>query len=178
MRCISSIVIVALLILLGVGVYVRLGVYDIGADEPHWPVTIYFINHLRDYSIAARDGNEVAPNLDNPAMIADGAVHFSKNCAGCHLAPGMSTNKLRVGLYPTPPKIGQKGIDDPAEAFWYIKHGIKMTGMPAWGKSISDQEIWSMVAFLRKVPQMSVAQYQRLSASAAMPTPAATSPLH
>lgn len=74
-------------------------------------------------------------------MIADGPVPFSKKCAGCHLAPDMSTNKLRVRLYPTPPKIGQQVIDNPAAAYWYIKHGVKMPAMPARGKSINAQEI-------------------------------------
>jgi mono/diheme cytochrome c family protein len=54
------------------------------------------------------------------------------------------------------------GIDDPAEAFWIIRHGIKMTGMPAWGKSMDDGSIWGMVALLQRLPEMSVDQYHEL----------------
>ncbi|HKT43001.1 MAG TPA: cytochrome c, partial [Rhodanobacteraceae bacterium] len=56
---------------------------------------------------------------------------------------------------------------DPAEAFWIIKHGLKMTAMPAWGATHDDHTIWAMVAYLQKQPRMSAAEYQSLTAHAA-----------
>ena len=53
-------------------------------------------------------------------------------------------------------------MDSPAAAFWIIKHGIKMSGMPAWGKSMDDESIWSMVAFLQQLPDMSEIRYHEL----------------
>src|SRR3546814_15521897 len=54
----------------------------------------------------------------------------------------------------------------PAQQFWIIKHGIKMTAMPAWGKTHPDPLIWDMVAFVRKLPGMSPTEYKQLVASA------------
>jgi hypothetical protein len=77
----------------------------------------------------------------------------------------MAATELSRGLYPAPPALAELGAPDPARAFWVIKHGIKASGMPAWGKSMSDEYIWNMVAFLQKMPEMSPEQYQALVAS-------------
>ena len=86
-------------------------------------------------------------------------------CTGCHLAPGMRDTEMRVGLYPKPPNLSEHGVHrKPAEAFWVIKHGLKMTGMPAWGATHDDQRIWSLVAFLQKLPELSASQYKEMVA--------------
>jgi len=73
----------------------------------------------------------------------------------------MGDSEIRRGLYPQPPLLAQERID-PKAAFWVIKHGIKMSAMPAWGTSHDDLTIWSMVAFLRKLPDLTPAQYKDL----------------
>jgi len=105
------------------------------------------------------------PPLDDPALIRMGAEHYSKMCTGCHLAPGMGRSELRDGLYPAPPNL-TRFAPDPSEAFWIIKHGLKMTAMPAWGLTHDDHTIWAMVAYLQKQPRMSAAEYQSLTANA------------
>jgi len=76
-------------------------------------------------------------------------------CIGCHLAPGVAETELSQSLYPAPPNLAKIGVDgNPSAAFWVIKHGIKATGMPAWGKSMGDEYIWGMVAFLNQLPTM------------------------
>ena len=81
-------------------------------------------------------------------------------CARCHLKPGAEDTEISRGLYPKPPGLARSTTTDPARAFWVIKHGIKATGMPAWGKSMEDSYIWDMVAFLQQLPQMSAEQYR------------------
>jgi mono/diheme cytochrome c family protein len=76
----------------------------------------------------------------------------------------MKDSELRQGLYPLPPNLSQVRVD-PKDAFWIIKHGIKMTAMPAWGASHSDQAIWTIVAFLKKLPELSPAQYKTMTAN-------------
>jgi ketosteroid isomerase-like protein len=66
---------------------------------------------------------------------------------------------MSAGLYPTPPDLTEDAHFDPAEVFWVIKHGIKSTGMPAWGKSMEDAYIWDLVAFVHKLPSLSAEQY-------------------
>ena len=83
-------------------------------------------------------------------------------CTGCHLAPGMQDSELRAGLYPQPPNLSHDPVD-PRAAFWIIKHGIKMSAMPAWGKTLDDAAIWDILSFIRKMPDMSADQYRQLT---------------
>ncbi|MDA3914429.1 cytochrome c [Oleiagrimonas sp.] len=165
MKFIKKLLILIVLIVVACGAWVWSGAYNIGADAPHWALTKKVISVLRDRSIATRaDEVKVPDNLDDPALLAEGAAHYHEMCTGCHLAPGMGDTEIRQGLYPKPPNLTHFA-PDPAEAFWIIKHGIKMTAMPAWGKTHDDQKIWAMVAYLQKQPHMSVERYRQLYAA-------------
>ena len=97
-------------------------------------------------------------------MIATGARHYAAMCSGCHLAPDETNDSdMRAGLYPKPPDLTKHLHASPAEAFWVIKHGIKMSGMPAWEVTHDDASIWGLVAFLQKLPELTPAQYQALA---------------
>jgi mono/diheme cytochrome c family protein len=148
----------------GATLFVESGFYNIGADEHHWKITLGVIGQLRDRSIAAR-ARSINPLLvADPKGIKDGAQHYAALCVGCHLAPGVNKSDIRTGLYPHPPNLPQEEVQDPQRAFWIIKHGIKMTGMPAWGKTLDDAAIWDVVAFVRKMPDMAPETYQQLLA--------------
>jgi|JI10StandDraft_1071094.scaffolds.fasta_scaffold09717_12 mono/diheme cytochrome c family protein len=146
----------------GAGVFIWSGLYNIGADDPHWMPTRMAIENLRERSIAARMADVQVPNLDDPRRIAVGAVNYSAMCTGCHLAPGITDSEIRPGLYPIPPNLSQLGSRNDKRTFWIIKHGIKMSAMPAWGKTHTDEQMWNMTAFIRKMPGMTAAQYQAL----------------
>jgi mono/diheme cytochrome c family protein len=166
MRFIKTVVFVVVLLLIAAGVGIASGAYDIGADAPHWSVTERAIELLRDRSIAQHAQGVTVPDLDDPKRMAEGAEHYAAMCTGCHLAPGQSDSELRQGLYPMPPNLSQAGVDNAAEAFWVIKHGVKLTAMPAWGKSHDDESIWNLVAFVRQLPKMTPEQYQQATANA------------
>jgi mono/diheme cytochrome c family protein len=118
---------------------------------------------LRDRSIEARLGS-IEPQLTaTPAMIKSGAEHYAVLCVGCHLAPGVAKSDLRAGLYPHPPSLAQEDIQESRRAFWIIKHGIKMSAMPAWSKTLDDAAIWDVVAFVRKMPSLTAEDYQQLA---------------
>ncbi|GAC1455787.1 MAG: hypothetical protein PVS2B3_14910 [Steroidobacteraceae bacterium] len=102
------------------------------------------------------------PDLDDPARIAAGARQYAQHCAGCHLTPGAGRSDLSRGLYPHPPNLAQQAPPDPRRAFWMIKHGIKMSAMPAWGKTLDDAAIWDVVALVRRLPFMAPEAYQQL----------------
>ncbi|AHX13355.1 cytochrome C [Dyella jiangningensis] len=151
------------------GAFIYSGIYNIGADDHHTKPMYAALNALRERSIEVRARNIPVPNLDDPKMIAEGAEHYTAMCTGCHLAPGMkeSDSEIRPGLYPQPPNLVEHGVHDPREAFWVIKHGVKMSGMPAWGTTHSDEAIWNMVAFIRKMPGMTPEQYKALAGDSA-----------
>ena len=160
--------IVGLLLLIGIGkaALIWSGAYNIAADEPHWRLTERVMETLRDRSIAVRATGIDVPDLDDESLIRAGAGNYEAMCAVCHLQPGVAETELSIGLYPAPPQLGKRPPEDPAATFWAIKHGIKMSGMPAWGKSMDDESIWGMVAFLRVLPEMSETQYrERVEAS-------------
>jgi mono/diheme cytochrome c family protein len=118
---------------------------------------------LRERSIATRIGSIQVPPLNDPKMIKDGFMHYQEDCAGCHLAPGVETSDLHTGLNPRPPVLARVvPHSTPAELFWITKNGIKMTAMPAWGQTHNDATLWSVIAFLKKLPSMTPAEYQAM----------------
>ena len=156
-----------LVVIAGGFAFIRAGIYNVGADDPHLPMTYTMLTQLRDASIAARSSQLTVPkDLLNPARITQGAGNYAAMCTQCHLAPGMASTELSKGLYPAPPNLSKETVDA-AEAFWVIKHGIKASGMPAWGGSMADDYIWNMAAFLQKLPKLDAAGYQALVASSA-----------
>lgn len=139
------------------------GAYDMAADVPHWKITSMLIGVARERSIENHAAHiRVPDDLDDPRRIAEGAAHYNEMCTGCHLAPGQSDSEMRQGLYPRPPDLARRGIADPREAFWVIKHGLKMTAMPAWGKTHDDEKIWDLVALLKVLPSIDARQWRRL----------------
>jgi mono/diheme cytochrome c family protein len=150
----------------GAVLFVELGFYNIGADDHHNKLTLAMIVQLRDRSIEARLG-PIKPQLTaTPEMVRAGAQHYAALCAGCHLAPGIAKSEVRTGLYPHPPNLAQEEMQESRRAFWIIKHGIKMSAMPAWGKTLDDAAVWDVVAFVRKMPGMSPEDYQQLAGAA------------
>ena len=140
-----------------------IGLYNVAADDPHWPFVRTFLGSTMDHSVASRDGDIVVPDLKDAKMIAAGAAEYDQLCTACHLAPGMEENKLRAGLYPKPPSFARRRRPgNPQEQFWIIKHGIKMTGMPAWGVSYPDSDMWNIVAFFQTMPNMKPDAYKAL----------------
>ena len=136
------------------------GWYDVAADEPHWSATYRVLEVTRKRSIATRAADIELPDLSDPELIRSGAGNYSAMCVTCHLSPDAAETELSIGLYPRPPRWDALGDVPPREAFWAIKHGIKASGMPAWGKSMDDRYLWGMVAFLQQFPSMTAAQYR------------------
>jgi mono/diheme cytochrome c family protein len=159
--------------LVGLGAYIYSGRYNIAADQPHWLVTSKIIETLRNRSIESRARDIVIPDLDDFRLVLKGADQYDAMCSGCHLSPGVEDSEIRQGLYPQPPALSKVRIDH-GNAFWVIKHGIKMTGMPAWGRTHDDITLWGIVAFINKLPGMTPQEYKAMvrGAKAGEGTPA------
>jgi mono/diheme cytochrome c family protein/ketosteroid isomerase-like protein len=126
------------------------------------------LDTARERGIATQANDIPTPaNLEDAQVIAAGAGEYAEMCTGCHLAPGMKETEMRAGLNPRPPEFSRGIHGTPAEQFWIVKHGIRMTGMPAWGLTHEDERLWSMVAFLQKLPGMTEADYRTLVESGA-----------
>ena len=139
------------------------GIYDFAADDPHTAPVLALLTTMREHSIERRAGDVRPPPLDDTAQVVQGAGNYEAMCIGCHLAPGMKDSELSRGLYPSPPNLSQHKVE-PAHAFWVIKHGIKASGMPAWGKSMGDEDVWNLTAFLQRLPQLDASAYEAMVA--------------
>jgi mono/diheme cytochrome c family protein len=148
---------------IGAALFVESGYYNIGADDHHTKIVLGIITELRERSIRARAATVELRYAEEPSRIESGARRYAALCAGCHLAPGVMKSEIRPGLYPHPPSLAQEDLPDGRRAFWIIKHGIKMSAMPSWGKTLDDDAIWEVVSFLRKMPDMTPETYQRIS---------------
>ena len=149
------------------GIFIYAGVYSIGADSPHSRLVYNLLQDLRQNAVArGAQGIAVPKDLNDPRRIAAGAGLYQEMCTGCHLGPGLERTEMSQGLYPPAPELARGDDLSPAEQFWTIKHGVKLTAMPAWGKTHNDELIWDMVAFIRQMPKMSPEQYKATVASA------------
>lgn len=168
MKTLKVIIALAVVAVVGIGVYIYSGAYNIGADVPHTAAVYWLAGTVREHSVSAHAQGIKVPPLNDPEMLMVGAGQYAAMCSGCHLAPGYDSNETREGLYPKPPKLyqGHGHIMSPAKTFWVIKHGIEMSGMPAWGKSHSDEELWAITAFVMQLPKLSAQQYKDIVAKA------------
>ena len=169
-RHLPSITFVAVLLIVTAafaGIFIFAGIYNIGADAPHSRAVYGLLQELRENAIAHHSRDIPVPkNLNDPKRIAAGAGLYQEMCTGCHLGPGVEPSEMSQGLYPPAPQLARGDDLSAAEQFWVIKHGVKLSAMPAWGKTHDDQLIWNMVAFIRQLPKMSAEQYQAAVASA------------
>lgn len=171
-RLVATAIAVIVLVVAGVAAFIYSGTYDFAADRAH-SATTWLFAQARNRSIRAQAADIAVPDLDDQAKIAEGAGLFAQNCVACHGAPGVRRAAIANGLYPRPstPATMARAYS-PAELFWILKHGISLTGMPAFVDH-SDDEIWATVAFLQKLPGMKPQDYAALLAAA---RPAQTPP--
>lgn len=143
------------------------GLYNVAATAPHDPVMRWALHTTMHRSVAARADDIAAPASFDDAQVREGAAHFSETCAMCHGAPGVEPSGVGKGLRPEPPNLKEAAAEwPPAELFWIIKHGVRMTGMPAFGPGHSDEELWAIVAFLGRLPDMSAEEYKAIAPAA------------
>ncbi|MEO6994717.1 MAG: cytochrome c, partial [Lacunisphaera sp.] len=139
------------------------GAINMGADVKPGPIERTLAPWARDRSVAKRATNEKNPFAGDPTAIATGLDHYRENCAMCHGAPGVADSEVSKGINPPAPTLGKKGDDTPdGELFWVIKHGIRMTAMPAFGPTHTDEEIWKIVAFIHHLPDLTVQERSSL----------------
>jgi mono/diheme cytochrome c family protein len=166
---ILTLIVVLIVTFLGGIAFIYSGLFDVSARWQEGPLVKWVLVTTRERSLDVRkDKVKVPDNLDDPAVIMAGFKYFRRMCVICHSAPGLVPSDLSRGLNPPPPDFAHlKEVDvDPPEYFLIIRNGIRMTAMPAWGITHSDTKIWSMVGFLRKLPNMTPAQYQTMNEKA------------
>ena len=146
------------------------GFFDVSAADEDPALVNWALVRVREASIARNAKLAPPVTIDNPDTVKQGARQFAEHgCANCHGAPGVDWAKFSEGLNPGPPDLKDVAAEkSPAHLFWVIKNGIRMTGMPSFGKAgVSDDDIWRIVAFVQKLPNMSEENYKAWAAASA-----------
>ncbi len=164
MKYALTITIVLVALLVGAVLFAWSGIYNIAATRSHWGVTLSFIETLRDRSISVRSDDIRTPNMDNQKLKEAAFSHYHEMCRLCHGAPGYPPEEFSEGLYPAPPKMTSGHIQEEltnAEIYWIVKHGIKMTGMPAFGPTHDQEQLWGLTALAKEMSRMTAEKYRR-----------------
>ena len=152
---------VAIAALAGVAAFVYSGAYDISATDQHTKPVYWLMDFTMRRSVAVRAEEDKAPDLTGAETIDAGFRQYQAKCVQCHGAPGISPDGFALGMTPVPGYLVPTAREwSASQIHWVVKHGIKMTGMPAWKYRMSDEEIWQVVAFVKeRLPYVSAQQY-------------------
>ena len=157
---IGAIIALAVILPLGALVFVKSGLYDVAASTPHTKFTEWLTHETMIHSVRSHSRNIEAPASFTAAQVRRGFCAYETHCVACHGASAVGRQQWVSGLEPAPPYL----IDathrfKTRELFWIAKNGIKMTGMPSWRNSMSDDQLWDVVAFLEAMPNMDSQTY-------------------
>jgi mono/diheme cytochrome c family protein len=166
MRLLAVIGALGIVLAICAGIYFFGGYYSVSAAEADLPPVKWALLRVRTASIERHAIFTPSHPLDDPALVKAGAKAFAqRGCVNCHGGPGADWAKFSEGLQPDPPDLNDVAkVLSPAEIFWVIKNGINMTGMPSFGRiKVNDDEIWSIVAFVKQLPSVSPENYKAWS---------------
>jgi hypothetical protein len=175
MRLLTLIGALAVIGAVGAAVYFLGGFYSVAGTAEDPGIVRWALVQVRTASISRHAKDQFPNNLGDPARVQAGAREYAEHgCVNCHGAPGGTWAKFSEGLHPDPPDLKDVVNErSPSELFWVIKNGINMTGMPSFALAgVKDDELWSIVAFLKKLPNVSAADYKAWTAPPAAAAPA------
>jgi mono/diheme cytochrome c family protein len=157
--------------------FVKSGIYDAGAAKRHTKFTEWLTHETMIHSVKRHAARIQPPAWTSAGQVVAGLCAYEAHCVACHGAAGVSREQWVNGMEPEPPYLldATQRFSAP-QLFWIAKNGIKMTGMPAWRESMSDREIWNVVAWLeasRNLPPQTYARWraQRRCAATSSPSP-------
>src|SRR5712691_1216308 len=143
MKFLADFVAAFVALILAGAVFIYGGFYDVAAVEPHGYLAHWVLNTTMQRSVRARARAITPPPEPLSQKIGEAFRNYNEMCASCHGAPGREPGVVGKGLQPSPPVLSEAVRRwDRAEVFWIVKNGIKMTGMPAFGPTHSDGDIW------------------------------------
>jgi mono/diheme cytochrome c family protein len=172
MKFLSFIGALAIIVVVAAAVFFFGGFYNVAATEPNPGFVDGALTQIRGASINRHAADQPPMAMEDAATIQAGARAFaSRGCANCHGAPGVMWAKFSEGLRPDPPDLKDVAKDlSPGQIFWVVRNGINMTGMPGFGLvEAPDQEIWTIAAFVKKLPDVSEGDYKAWTAEPASP---------
>lgn len=152
--------VLALAALAGAAAFIYGGFYNVGATRQHLQPVFSVLEFAMHRSVRLHARNVQVPPLDDERMIARGAACFNDKCVQCHGAPGVAQGDIGKSMQPLPgPLVDATQHFHARELYWITKHGIRLSGMPAWEFRLTDAELWDMVAFMQRLPDLTPQAY-------------------
>jgi mono/diheme cytochrome c family protein len=165
MRNLGKLLLVPALAALSAGIVLSMGLLDFSAADPPGRLEERLAAFALNRSVARRAPRAANPLAARPEAVAAGLVLLRDRCAACHGAPGVDPTDAGASLNPPAPGLTLPRVQarSDGELFWIVSRGIRMTGMPAFGPSQSETEIWQLVAALRRLPRLTDAERRALA---------------
>ena len=160
MKIVTGFILGWVVLAVGALLFVYSGVYDVAASKPENTIIGWLLSTTMRRSVLhhADATGSLGPSTED--QVREGFKLYNEACVYCHGAPGKDPVDIGKGLNPEPPYLADTvGRWTAPELFWIVKNGIRMTGMPSFGKTHEDAEIKAAVAFIQRLPQMTPAQY-------------------
>ena len=156
-----------LVVLAAIGlIVVYTGAFNVAATEEHQSITRWAFDTTFHNSVELRAADVVAPAQITLAMVTAGASAYKSMCQHCHAGPGAEREDWASGMRPRPPHLTEAAASwELQQIYWIVKHGVKMTGMPAFGPSHDDQTLWGIAAFVSELPAMTPERYAEMGSS-------------
>jgi mono/diheme cytochrome c family protein len=144
------------------------GVIEPAASVPPGALETRIARFALDRAVARRAPKAPNPLKPGPEVFRAGLAHYKAMCVTCHGAPGVDPSEAGGGLNPPAPDLtlGRVQKRSDGELFWLVQNGVRMTGMPAFGPTHKDEEIWKIVAFLRRLPELTREEEKELAGPA------------
>ncbi len=141
-------------IVVGLGcvyLFLYMGKLPMGADNPPGNIEKSMANMAVDSHVEHNADKQENPTQINSANLIEGAHEYEDHCAFCHGGAQALVSPMSSKFNPPVPQIINRPPHDPdANLFWITKHGIRLTGMPSWSGILTDDEIWKIVAFVKR----------------------------
>jgi len=133
-----------------------LGLMDMSASAKPGLVEKTLAPWALDHSVDRRAPDTKNPYTNAPDALSVGMAQYKESCVLCHGAPHVNAAEFAGGLNPPAPYLEKEDTQSLSDGamFWIIKNGIRLTGMPAFGPSHTDDEIWHIVAYVRHLPNL------------------------
>jgi cytochrome c553 len=168
---------IAILVVVPLGAYafVKSGIYNAGASSPHTKLTEWITHDTMIHSVKRQAKGVTPPVWTSGSQLLAGFCAYETHCVACHGAAAVARQQWVNGMEPQPPYLlDEQQRFTPGQLFWIIKNGIKMTGMPAWRESMSDRQIWNVVAWIEASAKLPPESYLRLRDATACGSPEVT----
>jgi mono/diheme cytochrome c family protein len=150
----------AVLALGGAAAVVYGGLYNVSATQQHYQPVYSLLETAMHNSVRLRARSIEPPALDAPQMLQRGAACFRDKCVQCHGGPGVAQGDIGKSMQPLPgPLVDARQRWLPRELYWVTRHGIRMSGMPAWEFRLDERDLWAVVAFMQVLPDLTARQF-------------------